>query len=1310
MDRALAEMPRHLEACATEADIVQVLYTELQPLFHYDIVNMHVLEHDGWFHNVAVERGVLQDMRRGLVAESHFRGLYENPVPQVLDIGPRSSSTYIHSRGSGAEVTPRLAVWVPLMQRGEAVGAVIYQLYEPREVPDREIAVLEQLHGHLGVLAHNAYLNALSRNQATSLQALNTIGHALSGARQEHEVAAALASTLRSMLAVQRLDFAVLDEEAPDRVRLFSAEGGGVPKQAEVSVTSTRLAGLREILREGRPVLDREGTRAMVPLIEGETIRGAFSLDAPPQGSYEVSTLDFLKRVADNAVLALRNATSYTAIDAQRRRLAVVNTIGRRLAAVSDRWSIMRTLREELEQRIKFDSFMLALVEETSEGPVAHGLSYDSGVEQALPPIHLRRGGPSLEAYETGKTVLIRRSPWAASIERDRRGAQQELQGDQALVYVTRPRARRRVAARSMIWAPAKAEDRVTALLTLQSYTNGAFNEWHAELLEDVAAHVALALANAEHSAAAQAERQRLESLHQLDMGVARASNEAQIAEAFFVAAGSILEQRTGMLVGYLEGGAVGGWRAWGAGSPRPLAPLTEDASALLQRLMAEDPGTGVHRESVTGVAIWSAVHPDTRLPLASTPLRSGDRVTGVLVLGRPADMPFTADELRFLESAAPVVAISLRTVRLHQANEWALAQSVRLQEVASLAGHDLTSVAGSVAELARTMVNATGVGCWAFDDEGRVIASAVAGDGRAARILSWSGRSAARGWEQPPVEAVTSRRRPGAWTLLPLWYGQRLVGAIGALRPLNAMEDLGTVTVEFTRHAAIAIENARLAEETRGRIRTLEAVAAFGSLDLANREEALAGLGGLIADALSHVHGALWVLQGSALVDVSSSRPARIRVASPERLLEWIEAGGTSRELSRLFRGAGTAGTAERLAAPVLIGDDLAGVVAAGGREATAETGRLMNVLAAQAGVVLARLDLVARLDREAKTMDAVLSNSPVGVVLESDEGRIAFTNSAIERLYGLTESSLVGQRLDAIYRRSGARPVGETDLGPHTIDEIRLKDLVLEVRRVVIPGSGDHSERVLTLHEDVTQERRLQEAKDLMLRAIGHEVRSPAAAMRGTIASLLQWHEVMDAEQRQGLMESAYEQSQRLLALVESQLLISQLETGNFRPNAEQVALRRAMEDTMAVLRHRYSERAEVVEVQLPPTLSAAHCDATHLGQVLINVVGNALEYTHATRIVVTASEEDGWLQLTVRDNGGGVPPDRVDTLFSKLAPAGQKRARGGLGIGLYLCRLVVEKSFNGRIWLDETGPGGTTFKFTVPTAMAGVHAIAQ
>jgi len=251
--------------------------------------------------------------------------------------------------------------------------------------------------------------------------------------------------------------------------------------------------------------------------------------------------------------------------------------------------------------------------------------------------------------------------------------------------------------------------------------------------------------------------------------------------------------------------------------------------------------------------------------------------------------------------------------------------------------------------------------------------------------------------------------------------------------------------------------------------------------------------------------------------------------------------------------------------------------------------------------------------------------------------------------------------------------------------------------------PGSVGQPDRVLTLHEDVTQERAVLEAKDLMLRSIGHEVRSPAAAMRSTIAGLLQWGTVMDADQRHSLVVEAYEQSERLLSLVENQLIIARLEAHRFEPNRAPTALARSMEQVLTVLRSRYGRRVDVVDVRLSPDLPDAHCEPTHLDQVLSNLVGNALEYTRARHIRVTGRVRDSWLEVTVADDGTGLPPDRVEQLFAKAGPAGQNRARGGLGLGLYLCHLVVERSFGGRIWLESTGGRGTTFKFTVPALAA-------
>jgi two-component system sensor histidine kinase KdpD len=222
-------------------------------------------------------------------------------------------------------------------------------------------------------------------------------------------------------------------------------------------------------------------------------------------------------------------------------------------------------------------------------------------------------------------------------------------------------------------------------------------------------------------------------------------------------------------------------------------------------------------------------------------------------------------------------------------------------------------------------------------------------------------------------------------------------------------------------------------------------------------------------------------------------------------------------------------------------------------------------------------------------------------------------------------------------------------------------------------------------------------------MLRAIGHEVLSPAAAMRSTIAGLLQWGEQMEAERRRTLVEEAYEESGRLLSLVENQLIIAKLETRHFEPSPLPVAVDGALEVVLAVLRSRYGPRVSSIRLDLEAELPDAFCEPTHLDQVLSNLIGNALEYTLGSQVRVSARALGDWLEVTVADEGNGLPAEQQQSLFQKTGQAGRKRARGGLGLGLYLCRLVVERSFGGRIWLSQTGPGGTVFKFTVPARAA-------
>jgi transcriptional regulator with GAF, ATPase, and Fis domain len=181
-----AALVHELGSCVTEADLVQVLYRGLAPLFGYDVVVLQGLEREGWYHMLAIDSGVLQDIRRRPLANSMFAPLYTNPRTTLVP--PRDPTMEEQAKGPGAGQSPRLVIWVPVEHQGEVIGSIIYQSYRKRRVPATEIAFLDEVHKRLGVMVANASLNELTRNQARRLEALNNIARAMASTLDEASV------------------------------------------------------------------------------------------------------------------------------------------------------------------------------------------------------------------------------------------------------------------------------------------------------------------------------------------------------------------------------------------------------------------------------------------------------------------------------------------------------------------------------------------------------------------------------------------------------------------------------------------------------------------------------------------------------------------------------------------------------------------------------------------------------------------------------------------------------------------------------------------------------------------------------------------------------------------------------------------------------------------------------------------------------------------------------------------------------------------------------------------------------------------
>src|SRR6266852_5263388 len=385
------------------------------------------------------EADIVQDLRRRPLSGSVFAKQYAHPRTTVIPLDPKRQEI---SKGPGAGRETKFAIWVPIEHQGEVIGAVIYQSYRSRRVPPTETAFLDEVHRRLGVLLTNAYLNELTRNQARRLEALNSIARAMASTLDEASVLAAL------------------DPEQPDKMRLLNVEADAEPTSRWVAMKSAPAAPLRAIVRDSKPLLTYEpGSALWVPIKEGGSLRGALGIKTKRSYAYEASTAAFLELVADEVTLALRNARSYEAIEGQRRRLEVVNSIGRRLASSLDRWSIMRTLREELANFLDFDGFILATITQSKEGPVAEGYQYVAGVEEVVPPVALAVTGPSREAYETGQPVLVRKNPWRRIFERKTLERERWVVGQGAAVFVSGPPDDSRLVSRSFVWVPVLSGD-----------------------------------------------------------------------------------------------------------------------------------------------------------------------------------------------------------------------------------------------------------------------------------------------------------------------------------------------------------------------------------------------------------------------------------------------------------------------------------------------------------------------------------------------------------------------------------------------------------------------------------------------------------------------------------------------------------------------------------------------------------------------------------------------------------------------------------------------------------------------------------
>jgi signal transduction histidine kinase len=343
-----------------------------------------------------------------------------------------------------------------------------------------------------------------------------------------------------------------------------------------------------------------------------------------------------------------------------------------------------------------------------------------------------------------------------------------------------------------------------------------------------------------------------------------------------------------------------------------------------------------------------------------------------------------------------------------------------------------------------------------------------------------------------------------------------------------------------------------------------------------------------------------------------------------------------------------------------------------------------------------------------------ALLDSTVDGICLTDPSGRILFGNAPLMQFgleLGLPLHGTVTERLVALADRTTEPTRFRERMNElaadsrESEDEFELRESGRVFRGYTAPvqrHDGALVGRIWTLRE-VTADRRLERLRDAFVAAVSHELRTPLTSISGFVEMLGDEEEDLSPAGR-NYVKVIGRGTARLQRIVEDLLLVAEIEADRLQlvktPTDLGELAAATVEAALPIAAERRVELLLDVEGALP-----LRADAARLGQVLDNLVSNALKYSRdGGRIVVSATESQGSLRLEVADNGIGVPHEELGQLFSRFyrASTATRLAIPGTGLGLVIVRAIVE-GHGGTVSLHSFEGEGTRVVVSLPAGQA-------
>jgi signal transduction histidine kinase len=350
----------------------------------------------------------------------------------------------------------------------------------------------------------------------------------------------------------------------------------------------------------------------------------------------------------------------------------------------------------------------------------------------------------------------------------------------------------------------------------------------------------------------------------------------------------------------------------------------------------------------------------------------------------------------------------------------------------------------------------------------------------------------------------------------------------------------------------------------------------------------------------------------------------------------------------------------------------------------------------------------LYQQASEEKQKLAAIMGSMSDGLVLTGIDGKVLYANQGASALVDLPSEQLERGSISRLYTALLAVAVNPADCEQALtrIASAETTDHFIEImqdnqRRAIhlrLFDVIDESEQTIgrgLLLRDVTRERELDEFKTTLLAAVGHELRTPLAAIKGYASTLLQEDVVWPLDDQHSFLQTISSEADRLAQLVSNLLDLSRQEAGLLLLKQAPVSVHDLATRTIARLHHPDT----ALSVQIPNDLPLVNIDSARVEVVLRNLIVNALVYGNGD-VHVTAQRRDTVVVVSVSDNGPGIAPAELAHVFERFyrAQHGHQRRSGGSGLGLAICKAFIE-AHECDIWAESAEGQGTTISFSLP-----------